>query len=315
MNELQKIDRVLNITSKVCNVDYKLLKTKSRKLELNIARQIACVLSMKHLGIHKVKVAKRINRDRTSMNHYMRNHENNYNGWKIYQHKYDEVFAKLLKGNRKRKILHKNKFTNIVSKIHVTNCKAPDVSITVTCGKYKHEFYVGVFNFERDINTIGYCYASNNYFAELYGVSKNTVSRWISDLNKLGFINIEVERNEKKQVIKRKIGINQKDDRAIYKMSKENTTSVNNTSNINITKEKFIAEVMTFDYPKDMLEDFINYWTEGKKKMRYQKQSTFEIKLRLLRWSKNQKKWDKPKQKTSKIDSQLDEYLKGKELL
>ena len=162
---------------------------------------------------------------------------------------------------------------------------------------------------------LGYCYATNNYFAELYGVSKNTISRWISDLNKLGFINIEVERNEKKQVIKRKIGINQKDDRAIYKMSKENTTSNNNTSNINITKEKFISEVMTFDYPKDMLEDFINYWTEGKKKMRYQKQSTFEIKLRLLRWSKNQKKWDQPKQKTSKIDSQLDEYLKGKELL
>ena len=162
---------------------------------------------------------------------------------------------------------------------------------------------------------LGYCYASNNYFADLYGVSKNTVSRWISDLNKLGFINIEVERNEKKQVIKRRIGIIQKDVRANYKMSKENNTSINNTSNINITKEKFISEVMTFDYPKDMLEDFINYWTEGKKKMRYQKQSTFEIKLRLLRWSKNQKKWDRPKQKTSKIDSQLDEYLKGKELL
>ena len=162
---------------------------------------------------------------------------------------------------------------------------------------------------------LGYCYASNNYFADLYGVSKNTVSRWISDLNKLGFINIEVERNEKKQVIKRRIGIIKKDDSPIYKMSKENTTSINNTSNINITKEKFITEVMTFDYPEDMLEDFINYWTEGKKKMRYQKQSTFEIKLRLLRWSKNQKKWDQPKQKTSKIDSQLDEYLKGKELL
>ena len=162
---------------------------------------------------------------------------------------------------------------------------------------------------------LGYCYASNNYFADLYGVSKNTVSRWISDLIKLGFINIEVERNEKKQVIKRRIGIIKKDDSPIYKMSKENTTSINNTSNINITKEKFITEVMTFDYPKEMLEDFINYWTEGKKKMRYQKQSTFEIKLRLLRWSKNQKKWDRPKQKTSKIDSQLDEYLKGKELL
>ena len=173
---------------------------------------------------------------------------------------------------------------------------------------------------------LGYCYATNNYFADLYGVSKNTVSRWISDLNKLGFINIEVERNEKKQVIKRRIGIIKKDDSPIYKMSKENTTSINNTSNINIIKEKFIAEVMTFIdkkvfiggkpfiLSKDVLQDFINYWCEGKKKMRYQKQSTFEIKLRLLRWAKNQMKWDKPK-KTSKLESQLNEYKKGLELL
>jgi DNA-binding transcriptional regulator YhcF (GntR family) len=163
-------------------------------------------------------------------------------------------------------------------------------------------------------NKLGYCFASNSYFAELYGVSKNTVSRWISDLNKLGFISVQIERNSNNQITKRIIGIVQKDVRANDKMSKDNNTSINTTSNNISIREKFISEVMTYDYPKDMLEDFINYWTEGKKKMRYQKQSTFEIKLRLLRWAKNQKKWDKPKA-TSKIDSQIDEYLKGKELL
>ena len=97
---------------------------------------------------------------------------------------------------------------------------------------------------------------------------------------------------------------------------KGNNTSINNTSNINIIKEKFISEVMTFDYPKDMLEDFINYWTEGKKKMRYQKQNTFEIKARLLRWAKNQKKWDKSKEKNmSKLHSQINEWQEAKKLL
>ena len=163
-------------------------------------------------------------------------------------------------------------------------------------------------------NKLGYCFASNSYFAELYGVSKNTVSRWISDLNKLGFISVQIERNSNNQITKRIIGIVQKDVRANDKMSKENNTRINTTSNNISIREKFIDEVMTYDYPKDMLEDFINYWTEGKKKMRYQKQSTFEIKLRLLRWAKNQKKWNTPKA-TSKIDSQINEYLKGKELL
>jgi len=161
---------------------------------------------------------------------------------------------------------------------------------------------------------LGYCYATNNYFAELYGVSKNTISSWISDLKKLGFINVNVERNAKKQIIKRCIGITKKMDSPIHKKMKGNNTSINNTSNINITKEKFILEVMTFDYPKDMLEDFINYWTEGKKKMRYQKQITFEIKLRLLRWQKNQKKWDRPKT-MSKIHQHLQKNINVKEKL
>ena len=164
-------------------------------------------------------------------------------------------------------------------------------------------------------NKLGYCFASNSYFAELYGVSKNTVSRWISDLNKLGFISVQIERNSNNQITKRIIGIVQKDVRANDKMSKENNTRINTTSNNISIREKFIDEVMTYDYPKDMLEDFINYWTEGKKKMRYQKQSTFEIKLRLLRWEKNQKKWDTKKPTMSKIDSQLNEYLKGKKYL
>jgi DNA-binding transcriptional regulator YhcF (GntR family) len=163
---------------------------------------------------------------------------------------------------------------------------------------------------------LGYCFASNSYFADLYGVSKNTVSRWISDLKKLGFITIEIERNANKEIVKRIIGIYKKEDRSIDKKIKENNTRINNTSNITITKEKFISEVMTFDYEKEMLEDFINYWTEGKKKMRYQKQNTFEIKLRLLRWEKNEKKWKKPKQNTmSKLDAQINAWQEAKKLL
>ena len=164
-------------------------------------------------------------------------------------------------------------------------------------------------------NKTGYCFASNNYFAELYGVSKNTVSRWIADLKSLGFITIEIERNSNKQITKRIIGIVKNVDTPIDKKVKDNTTSINNTSNNIYIREKFVNEVMSFDYPKDMLEDFINYWTEGKNKMRYQKQITFEIKLRLLRWAKNQKKWDKPKQTMSKLDSQINAWQEAKKLL
>jgi len=103
--------------------------------------------------------------------------------------------------------------------------------------------------------------------------------------------------------------------------SSTNLTTINKNKEIILNnklsiKEKFINQVMFFDYPKEMKEDFISYWTEGVKKMRYQKQGTFEIKLRLARWSKNSDKWDKPKSKgVSKLDSQISEWQKAKELL
>ena len=164
-------------------------------------------------------------------------------------------------------------------------------------------------------NKLGYCYATNNYFSDLYNVSKNTISSWLSDLNKAGFIAIDIKRNSNKQIVKRCIGITKIMDTPIHEKLKGNSTSINNTSNNIYIKEKFINDVMTFDYPKDMLDDFINYWCEGKKKMRYQKQTTFEIKLRLLRWSKNQKQWNKPKPTMSKLDAQINAWQEAKKLL
>ena len=41
-------------------------------------------------------------------------------------------------------------------------------------------------------NEKGYCYASNEYFANLYGCSKNTVSKWISNLSKNKFLRLKM---------------------------------------------------------------------------------------------------------------------------
>lgn len=53
----------------------------------------------------------------------------------------------------------------------------------------------------------GYCYASNSYFAKLYGVIPGTISRYISHLNKLGYIKVELIKNEYKEITERRIYI------------------------------------------------------------------------------------------------------------
>lgn len=53
-------------------------------------------------------------------------------------------------------------------------------------------------------NKSGYCTAQNSYFANLYGVDKKTVSNWISNLEKRGYIKIEILYKEK-EIVGRKL--------------------------------------------------------------------------------------------------------------
>jgi len=170
-------------------------------------------------------------------------------------------------------------------------------------------------------NMNGKCFASNKYFSELYGKSKTSISKWISQLVVFGYISIDYSYIEGTKCIDKRYitilnnGIKENLNTPIKEKLKDNTTSNNTTSNNISIKEKFENLVMFFDYPKEMKQDFIDYWTEGKNKMRYQKQPTFDVNLRLKRWAKNSAKWNTKKQGTSKLDKQIDEWQKAKELL
>lgn len=50
----------------------------------------------------------------------------------------------------------------------------------------------------------GYCWASNQYFAELYGVSDRSIRDWISHLNKKGYLKVEIDNSDQNNS-KRKI--------------------------------------------------------------------------------------------------------------
>ena len=84
-------------------------------------------------------------------------------------------------------------------------------------------------------NKSGKCFAQNSYFAELYNVEKETVSRWISQLEKFGFVKTKVIRNKNKQVERRYIFVNtspQKNQYPIDKKVKDNIyTNINNINN------------------------------------------------------------------------------------
>ncbi|WP_034858432.1 helix-turn-helix domain-containing protein [Enterococcus casseliflavus] len=112
-------------------------------------------------------------------------------------------------------------------------------------------------------NERGFCWATNDYFADLYGVSKETISRWISQLIKFGYLNREIVfKDGTREISHRYLRINhppidvnvnrypQKDqdpidqnvNTPIDQKVKDNSTSINNT--INNTNE-YIRELPT----------------------------------------------------------------------
>lgn len=112
----------------------------------------------------------------------------------------------------------------------------------------------------------GYCFASNNYFAELYGVIPGTISRWISHLAKLGYIKVELIKNEKKEIIERRIYITDLSCRRIvqdtYKQNSTYPYSQNGSypmsqkakdNNINIRIDRFFNFIINKngEIPKD----------------------------------------------------------------
>lgn len=137
-------------------------------------------------------------------------------------------------------------------------------------------------------NKYGYCTASNGYFAKLYDVVKETISRRISKLAKFGYLHIEIirEGNEIKQrkmypltqssvPIDAKINtpIDNSVNTPIDANVKENNTSNNNTSNNNINRIDTLSGNPT-SYPYSDVIDYLNERTGKQYKSTTKKNQT-----------------------------------------
>lgn len=142
-------------------------------------------------------------------------------------------------------------------------------------------------------NEKGYCWASNQYFAELYNVSDRTIKNWISQLADKGYIQRSVKYREgTKEIEQRKLFIGRENNFTTpgnyvpdprennFTTPSENNFPVNNTSinntfnNTNIYKKKkqksetvnsVIAEYTESKDLQDALHDFVDMRTKARK--------------------------------------------------
>lgn len=165
------------------------------------------------------------------------------------------------------------------------------------------------------------CFATNRYFANLYGKSKGAISGWVSELVKNGYIKVHyVYKDGSKEIQYRYItilkgGIKENHNTLLKKTVKNNTTNTNNT--IDNNKGRFIKPILSEveDYCTKRnnnidAEAFVNFyeskgWMVGSNKMK-------DWKACVITWEKRDKK--KP-QTMSKIHQHLQKNINVKKKL
>ena len=184
-------------------------------------------------------------------------------------------------------------------------------------------------------NKEGYCWSSNQYFADLYEVDPKTVSGWIGQLKTKGYITVQLEYKEgTKQVLKRYIRINeggmdkimdtlpikkcipspQNNGYPPHKIMEDNKT-INNTVNNTTNKgTRFtppsVDEVNDYCNQRNNSVDpqtFIDFyqakgWMVGKNKMK-------DWKACVRTWETNRKQRSKPKQQGTIKDRSIEDAL------
>ena len=118
-------------------------------------------------------------------------------------------------------------------------------------------------------NKEGYCYASNNYLGRLLNAQPHTISKWVSHLKSLGFVCLDIIKNDKGEIIQRRIypndtpyTINRTYPYAIDRtegMSQKGQYNNIIDNNINNKKiDRLFNYIIDKDKEKEIPEEFIN---------------------------------------------------------
>ena len=92
MNTEDNFKNLCDLTTSLVGLPKGSLALKTRKTEFQVPRMVAAMVSRLEDGTHREVIAKILDRDRTSVNHYERCHSSNYASFPMYRETFIKVF-------------------------------------------------------------------------------------------------------------------------------------------------------------------------------------------------------------------------------
>lgn len=140
---------------------------------------------------------------------------------------------------------------------------------------------------KRKCGKAGECDVSMKELGDRFGLTRPTTSRYLTEL-----FNLKVLFQNGHQADTKRTLISLKPNTIDSTCGHQADTKRTAEQELKDRKLAFGMQLKPFNgmYQRSMLAEFYDYWTEvkdGGRKMRYEKEKTFEIAKRLARWSKN----------------------------
>lgn len=140
---------------------------------------------------------------------------------------------------------------------------------------------------KRKCGKAGECDVSMKELGDRFGLTRPTTSRYLTELYNLKVLFQNGHQTDTKRTL-----ITLKPNGLDSIGGHQTDTKRTPEQELKERKLAFGMQLKPFNgmYQRSMLADFYNYWTEvkeGGRKMRFEKEKTFEIAKRLARWSKN----------------------------
>ena len=167
MTQKDNFVHICNLTTSVLGLRKGSLSYKSRVQPLQIARMVAGVIARKEEGIHRKTIAEVLNRDRTLVYHYEKQHVGNY-GWEKYREAYNKVYLAYHRLENNKKVFDDpHIMKEFLLRKGVTEHTKKDLVILIKSGKVGCGIKTSYFDFSNQLEKIKEILKSENYKYEI----------------------------------------------------------------------------------------------------------------------------------------------------
>ena len=136
MSDLENFINLCNLTTKIVGLAEGDLALRSRKKKYQTPRAVASAVAVLKSKIHYNVIAKVLKRDRTLINHYMKNHKGEYRSHPAYRDLFNTVYTAYENiQNAKPSFQDAEALREHLRTYGIYDCKKPQVKIKIISGK------------------------------------------------------------------------------------------------------------------------------------------------------------------------------------